>query len=92
MVERLNGTIKTNTILINKYKNANEINQDLANFLSFYNLYRRHSSLRRELNVKTPFQAIEKWYKLKPEIFKIKPEKFKNNILNLQADLINLNQ
>jgi transposase-like protein len=92
MVERVNGTIKTNTILINKYKNANEMNQDLANFLSFYNLYRRHGSLRRELNVKTPFQAIEKWYKLKPEIFKIKPEEFKNNILNLQSDLINLNQ
>jgi hypothetical protein len=67
------------------------MNQDLANLLSFYNLYKRHGSLKRELNVKTPFQAIEKWYKLKPEIFKIKPEGFKNNILNLQSDIINLN-
>jgi transposase InsO family protein len=92
MVERVNGTIKNNTILKNQYKNPNEMNQDLANFLSFYNLYRRHGSLRKELNVKTPCQAIEKWYILKPELFKITPDEFKNNILILQSDLINLHQ
>jgi transposase InsO family protein len=92
MVERVNGTIKNNTILKNQYKNPSEMNQDLANFLSFYNLYRRHGSLRKELNVKTPCQAIEKWYILKPELFKIKPDEFKNNILILQSDLINLHQ
>lgn len=92
MVERVNGTIKTNTILKNKYQNSKEMNIDLAKFNAFYNLYRRHGSLRRELNVKTPFQAIEKWYELKPELFKISPNKFKNKILNLQSDLINLNQ
>jgi len=92
MVERVNGTIKNNTILKNQYENPNEMNQDLANFLSFYNLYRRHGSLRKELNVKTPCQAIEKWYGLKPELFKITPDEFKNNILILQSDLINLHQ
>lgn len=92
MVERVNGTIKTNTILKNRYQNSIEMNQDLANFLNFYNLYRRHSSLRKELNVKTPFLAIEKWYELKPELFKTTPIQFKNNLLNLQTDLINLNQ
>lgn len=92
MVERVNGTIKTNTILKNQYNDAKEMNQDLAKFISFYNLYRRHGSVRKELNVKTPFQAIEKWYELKPELFKIPPNKFKNKILNLQSDLINLNQ
>ena len=51
MVERVNGTIKNNTILMNQYKSINEMNQDLANFLSFYNLYRRHGSLRKELKV-----------------------------------------
>ncbi|MFV0390516.1 MAG: hypothetical protein ACK5KP_01305 [Paludibacteraceae bacterium] len=30
------------------------------NFLLFYNLNRRHGSLRKELNVKTPVLAIEK--------------------------------
>ena len=92
MLERANGIIKNNTILMNHYKSVNEMNQDLAQFLSFYNLYRRHGSLRKELKVKTPCQAIEKWYTLKPEVFKINPNDFKNNILNLQSNLINLHQ
>ena len=92
MVERVNGIIKTNTILKNKYQNNQEMNQDLAKFVSFYNLFRRHGSLRKELNVKTPFQAIEKWHQLRPEIFNCSPEMFKNKILNLQTDLINLHQ
>jgi hypothetical protein len=50
MVERVNGTIKNNTIL------------------------------------KPPFDAVEKWCQLKPEIFKITPEQFKNNILNLNQN------
>ena len=92
MVERVNGTIKNNTILTNQYETKNLMNQDLARFLSFYNLHRRHGSLRKELQVKTPYKAIEKWYNLKPEMFKINPNKFKQNIINLQADLVNLNQ
>ena len=83
MVERVNGTIKNNTILKTHYPSQIEMKNDLTKFLSFYNLYRRHGSLRRELKVKTPFNAIEKWYQLKPEIFKITPDEFKNNILNL---------
>lgn len=89
MVERVNGTIKNNTILKTKYKNASEMNKDLFAFLSFYNLFRRHGLLRKELNVKTPFQAIEKWFQLKPELFKINPTQFKNKILNLTIKIIN---
>ena len=92
MVERVNGTIKTNTILKNEYKDSKEMNIDLAKFNTYYNLYRRHGSLRRELKVKTPFDAVQKWHGLKPELFKITPNDFKNNILNLQADKINLHQ
>jgi transposase InsO family protein len=89
MVERVNGTIKTNTILKNQYRDCIEMKQDLAKFMAFYNIHRRHGSLRRELNVKTPFEAVEKWHKLKPELFKITPDEFKKNILNLQDELIN---
>ena len=89
MVERVNGTIKTNTILVNQYQGVAEMNKDLIKFLVFYNLYRRHGSLRRELKVKTPYNAIEKWYELKPEIFKITPNEFRNKILYLQSSLIN---
>lgn len=92
MVERLNGVIKTNTILKNHYASSVEMNLDLANFMSFYTQHRRHGSLRKELKVKTPYQAIEKWYELKPEIFKFKPNEFMKNIIALQAELINLNQ
>lgn len=84
MVERVNGTIKNNTILKTKYQNKYEMETDMINFLCFYNIYRRHGSLRKELDVKTPFQAIEKWYQIEPELFKITPDEFKNKILDLQ--------
>lgn len=83
MVERVNGIIKNATILKTQYQSLNEMKIDLFKFLIFYNLDRRHGSIRKELNVKTPFNAIEKWYQLKPEIFKIIPHEFKNNILFL---------
>jgi transposase InsO family protein len=92
MVERLNGIIKTNTILKNEYANTLEMNLDLSNFMSFYNQHRRHGSLRKELKVKTPYQAIEKWHELKPEIFKISPKEFMQKIIALQNELANLNQ
>jgi len=72
LVERVNDTIKKGTIKQNEYENKQQMNNDLMSFLVYYNLYRRHGSLRKELNVKTPFDAIEKWYKIKPEIFKEK--------------------
>ncbi|MGC9330505.1 MAG: hypothetical protein ACP5DZ_01350 [Bacteroidales bacterium] len=78
MVERANGTIKKGTILKEEYKNKQEMNSELINFLLHYILYRSHGSLRKELNVKTPYQAIEKWYDLKPEIFNQTPCEFKN--------------
>jgi len=84
MVERVNGTIKNNTILKNNYSNRSCMNDDLLNFLVFYNLFRRHGSLRKELNVKTPFQAIEKWYELEPEIFNCTPEIFKKKYVSLK--------
>lgn len=92
MVERANGVIKSNTILKNEYTNIENMNQEIIKFLIFYNIYRRHGSLRKELNVKTPLDAVEKWYELKPEIFKEKPCSFKNKILCLQLNNSNLNQ
>lgn len=77
MVERANGIIKSNTILKKEYPNIAKMNQVIIKFLIFYNIYRRHGSLRKEMNVKTPLEAVEKWYALKPEIFKEKPSMFK---------------
>ncbi|MDO9154850.1 MAG: IS481 family transposase [Paludibacter sp.] len=92
MVERANGTIKNATILRTKYLNLDQMQTDMMQFLVHYNTDRRHGSLRKELNVKTPFQAIEKWYELKPEIFKITPQEFKNKVLSLTQNKVNSHQ
>ena len=84
MVEKANDIIKNKTIKITTYANLEQMNQDLMAFLVHYNLYRRHGSLRRELNVKTPYNAVEKWYELDPKIFKENLNEFKNKTLNLK--------
>lgn len=83
MVEKANDIIKNATIKKIKYNSIDQMREDLTKFLVHYNLYRRHGSLRRELKVKTPFDAIEKWYELDPTIFKQKPSSFKEKTLNL---------
>ena len=85
MVEKANDIIKKKTIKITKYNSIEEMNDDLMEFLIHYNLYRRHGSLRRELKVKTPYNAVEKWYELDQKIFKIKPSDFKNKIVTLKT-------
>ena len=86
MVEKANDIIKNGTIKKTKYNSLQEMNDDLMQFLVHYNLYKRHGSLRRELKVKTPFNAVEKWYELDPQIFKENPEEFKQKILNLKPE------
>ena len=61
---------------------------DLVKFLIYYNLYIRHGSLRRELKVKIPFNAVEKWHELNPKIFKDNPYNFRNKILSLNVNNI----
>jgi transposase InsO family protein len=84
MVERANGIIKAATVLKIAYKNAEEMKTELDKFLIYYHLERRHGSLRKELKVKTPFEAIKKWYELKPETFNQHPTAFRNKILSLR--------
>ncbi|MDK2838006.1 MAG: hypothetical protein PWR15_1075 [Bacteroidota bacterium] len=55
-------------------------------FPVYYMLYGRHGEVRKEPGVKTPFQAIEKWFMLKSEIFKQNTCIFKNEILYLQPN------
>ena len=87
MVERVNGTIKNGTILISDYNSIEELHSGLISFLLFYNINRRHGSLRKELNVKTPLQAVQKWYELKPELFIRNPSEFQQTILNLKQTI-----
>lgn len=83
MVERVNGTIKKATILKEDYTSLKQMNTALMAFVVQYNIYRRHGGVRRELKVKTPFNAMEKWFELDPEIFKEEPYEFKNKLLTL---------
>ena len=86
MVERVNRTIKDNTIKINKYQDLQEMESDLYGFLLTYNSIKRHSSLKKELKVKTPLKAVYKWYEIEPEIFKENPTEFENKLLNLNKN------
>ena len=80
MVERVNGTIKDRTIKVEEYKNIEELTASLNKFLLFYLFTRRHGSLRKELgvHVRTPFDAIECWFNIEPELFKISPCDFQS--------------
>jgi transposase InsO family protein len=86
MVERVNGTIKNDTIKARDYENLSELQTHLLSFLVHYNVHRRHGGLRKELNVKTPMDAMQKWYKLKPELFKETPEEFMKKVLSLKIE------
>ena len=78
MVERVNGTIKNATIKAEEYDNIEDVKVDLNKFLTYYNFNRRHGSLRKELKVRTPFDAVQSWFQTKPEIFKILPDVFQD--------------
>ena len=69
MVERVNNTIKTATVKNTVYELYEKLEKNLENYLIYYNFKRRHSGLVKELKVRTPFEAIQIWYELKPEIF-----------------------
>jgi transposase InsO family protein len=92
MVERVNRTIKDHTIKINNYENLDQMKADLYRFLQTYNTVRRHSSLRKEINVKTPLKAVQKWYEIEPEIFKENSIDFEYKILNLTKIMQGINQ
>ena len=81
MVERVNGTIKDATIKVLTYKNETELKVDLDKFLVYYNLNRRHGGLKRELKVRTPFEAVQCWYRMNPEIFIKSPDMFRAELL-----------
>lgn len=78
MVERVNGTIKNATIKAEDYATIEEVKRELNKFLIYYNFNRRHGSLRKELKVRTPFNAVQSWFQTKPEIFKILPSVFQD--------------
>jgi len=49
-----------------EFDNIDDVKKELNKFLIFYNFNRRHGSLRRELKVRTPFEAVQSWFQTKP--------------------------
>jgi len=87
MVEKVNDIIKLNTLKIHIYENIWDMKTDLNNFLVDYNLIRRHSSLKTEIGVKTPFEALKYWFKLNPKLFKQDLFDFKQKLLTIKKNL-----
>ncbi len=83
MVERVNGTIKEATVKVNTYHSFKEMATDLNRFLLYYLFNRRHGSLKKELGVRTPYEALKKWYNLEPTLFKIHPDLFRHQAFAL---------
>ena len=78
------------TIKVETYQNLQELTLDLNKFLLFYLFTRRHGSLRKELGakVRTPFDAIQSWFNIKPELFKISPDEFRAYAMAKQENII----
>ncbi|VVH52234.1 hypothetical protein BPUTSESOX_2422, partial [uncultured Gammaproteobacteria bacterium] len=71
-------TLKNATVKAITYQNIDEMKQDLNKFLIFYNFNRGHGGLRKEIKVRTPYEALEYWYNLKPDLFIRKPDMFRS--------------
>lgn len=93
LVERLNGTVKWATLKIHTYSGKEEMNTDLLSFMILYILERKHTSLISEYRgksktpIKTPYQALEHWYGISPELFHETPLDFKEKLLTIRAHL-----
>jgi len=85
MVERVNRTIKENTIYSTQYKSLEEMKEDLVKFMKYYNLYRLHTSLKKELKVRTPFDAYRYWYNKFPNLFHKTPQLFQDSLLSITS-------
>lgn len=86
MVERANLTIKESTIHRVKYQTFQELSDDLEQFLVYYNLYRRHGGLAKELKVCTPIEACIRWLELQSELFYRKTLIIGKNVISLQCE------
>ncbi|CAC9643981.1 hypothetical protein BCLUESOX_1023 [bacterium endosymbiont of Bathymodiolus sp. 5 South] len=50
--------MKNATVKVITYQNIDEMKQDLNKFLIFYNFNRGHGGLRKEIKVRTPYEAL----------------------------------
>ena len=60
-----------NILLAEECKNIEDVKLDLNKFLIYFNFNRIPRSLRKEVKVGTPSDAVQSWFKTEPKIFKI---------------------
>ena len=78
MVECTNGIIKSGAIKVEEYKPLKEMITDLDKLLLYCLFSKRHGSLKKDLNVRTPYETLQNWYNLDPNTRFIKhPEQFR---------------
>ncbi len=82
MVERVNRTIKENTIYTTKYKSLNKMKESLLVFMKQYNINRLHTSLKKEIKVRTPMDACRYWYDKHTDLFHKTPDQFLESLLS----------
>lgn len=58
MVEKANDLIKVDTLKRFEYEWYDDIQKDMWQYMVYYNLYRRHWSLKKEWKGKTPYDAL----------------------------------
>lgn len=80
MVERVNWTMKDNTIKVKVYENFDELSKDIKRFMYYYNIERRHWGIVKEWKWKTPYDAIIMYYEQMPDIFTCTPLEFLERI------------
>ncbi len=83
MVEKCNDTVKTNTVEKTIYENMEQMDTDLIAFMLFYNLYRRHWWIVKEIRKKTPYDALQHYYEITPELFTETPEQFRKKLYKI---------
>lgn len=87
MVEKANDIIKSGTVKRFLYENYEDIKKDLWQYMVYYNLHRRHGSLRKEWKGKTPYDALVYYRNSDIEIkWKMSPKERREKLLKLAKE------
>jgi len=87
MVEKLNDTIKNNTIKKYEYESGKDLKKSIIFFVIYYNSQRRHSALQKHIQKKTPYEALKYYFEVMPEIFTQEPRQFFEKLQTLKKNL-----
>jgi transposase len=82
LVERMNATLKADTVKSTRYESVDDMLKGLAAYPKRFNCERRSTVLGRL----TPLQAAKKWYAKKPELFNFNPDHMLTHYCSLPTE------